>query len=455
MNTWIGVSLVASALGSAAAQEPAAAPGATDIGALLEQMKRERIEQDRRYEERIQKLERELRAFQTERAAARDEDELDELLRLAEASGPAPVARPQTSPTILNPQISVIPDFVARWLDVDIDGDADAIEAAFPELFEEQDPFRLRETEIELRAPVAPGADAFAALAVGDEESASFEEVYVELSDLPWDLRAKIGQFKLDFGRMNRVHQHNLPQTDRPIVHSLVFGPEGTASPGISVSKTVASNEPGGLLPAWSELTVEAVNSGNEESPLFAEGPINDAAVNARWKNFWQMNEAQDLEIGVSGLATGNNKSGDGESSTVLGTDVTWRYKDQTPGGYENWLVQAEVLSSTMQMADDDPSGSGTVDAVGGYLTVQRQIDPQWYAGVRFDRAEAPTVEDAEIWGVAPYVTHEVNEFIRLRFQYLFMNGDVGGTSATSHGLSAQLTWVFGAHPPHPYWANQ
>jgi len=400
---------------------------------------------------RIELLEQELRALKADRDSERAEDELDELLRLAEASGPAPVARPQTSPSILNPQISVIPDFVARWLEIDIDGDEEAVEAAFPELFEDQNPFRLRETEVEFRAPVSPNADAVGILALGDEEEAKFEEAYILFNSLPWGLRGKVGQFRLDVGRMNRVHQHDLPQTDRPLVHQLFLGPEGTSSPGVSVSKTVYSGDPGGLLPDWSEVTVEAVNSAIEGSPLFAEGPINDAAIGGRWKNFWSFGQLQDVEVGFSALATGNNAAGDGESSTLVGTDVTWRRNDPTPGGFDNWLVQGEVLSSTADVA----SGSDTINALGGYLTVQRQFDPQWYAGVRVDRAESPTVEDADIWGVAPYVSHYVNEFIRFRFQYLFMNGEVGDTSATSHGLSAQLTWVFGAHPPHPYWVNQ
>lgn len=394
-------------------------------------------------EARIRALEARLAELQAVAKEERDQDELDELLRLAEASGPPPVARPSSTPSILNPSISVIPDFVARFETVDHEP------GVFDEIFADRNPFDLRETEIEFRAPVSPEVDGVAILSVGDEEAA-FEEAYAKFHSLPWGLQAKVGKFFVAFGRANPIHTHDLPQIDRPIVHQLLFGEEGLSSPGISLSKVLFTHAPSSFVPTYSELTVEAINSANEEQPLFGSEPVNEPGVNTHLKNFWQLGGAQDFEGGLSWLATGNNKAGD-ESSNVVGADATWRWRDPTPGSFASWLVQGEVLQSRV----GESQKTETDDALGGYLTVQRQLDPQWYAGVRLDKAESPTVEDADLWGITPYLTYSMNEFVRMRFQYQYLKGEVGGASAESQGLAMQLTIVFGAHPPEPYWVDR
>lgn len=439
------------AQGSPPSSAPGSSAGQADasIRNLREEQKSEIDALRREYEQRIRALEERLESYEREREKKQAEDELEELLRLAEASGPAPVARPVVQQNALNPQISVIPDFTARLENVS--GDDSVIEA-FEGLFEERNPFALREVEVDIRAPVAPGADAVAILAVGEEE-VGFEEAYLSLHELPWDLHAKVGRFKLAFGRANIIHNHDLPQVDRPVVHTLLFSEEGTAVDGVSVTKPLTTSEPGTLAPTWSELTVELTNAAHEESPLFGDEEHQEAAFGAHWKNFWQLDEegTKDLEIGASVLVTGDNKTSEHDSSAALGVDVTWRYNDPDPASYENWLVQAEVIGSSVENADEGED----VDALGGYLTIQRQLDPNRYVGIRLDAAEHPFLTDASIWGVVPYYTWYLNEFLRLRLQYQLMSGSVGGDSATSHGLALQLTWVFGAHPPEPYWVNR
>jgi len=431
-------------------EKPETPPDASELKQLIEELRQNQVQQSHQYEERIRSLETLLKKLQSDRQQQREEDELDELLRLAESSGPPPAARPSANPSLLNPQISVIPDFVGRVHDVSIKGDAAAIEAAFPELFTEQNALDLREVEVDMRAPVSPDADAVAILAVGEEEVA-FEEVYITFHSLPWGLAAKVGKFLIDFGSANRIHQHDLPQTDRPIVHRLLFGDEGTSSPGVSLSKLLFTTEAGGLLPALSELTVEVISSINEESPLLGTEAHNQIGVNTHWRNFWQLTPNADLEGGVSFLASPDGPAGRHEQTTALGGDLTWRWRDPEPGSYNSWLVQGEVIGSSVDVLE---SSSG-VNALGGYLTVQKQFDPNWYGGLRLDAAQSPVVEDANIFGVAPYVTHYLNEFIRLRLQYSYMSGEVEDGSAVNQGLSAQLTWVFGAHPPEPYWVNR
>lgn len=398
------------------------------------------------YEARIAALEARLRELEAMRAAEAEQDELEKLLRAAEAGSPPAVPRPTTSANALNPSISVIPDFTALFKQVS--GDDEQLAEVFEELFEEGNPFSLREVEIEFRAPVSPEADAVAILAVGEEETA-FEEAFLHLHDLPWDLAAKVGRFKLGFGRANVVHNHDQPLMDRPLVHQVLFGPEGTAVDGVSITRPLYRGEASTVAPTWTDLTVEITNAANEESPLFGTEPHQEIAVAGRLKNFWQIDEHQDLEIGASGLAIGDAPDDEQGASKALGVDVTYRKKDPVPGSFRDWLVQAEVIGSEVEGLEED------VSALGAYLLLQRRIDAQRYAGIRLDTAESPVVEGAELWGVAPYLTWYLNEFLRLRLQYQYVRGEAAEFDAHANSFGLQLTWVFGAHPPEPYWVNK
>jgi hypothetical protein len=398
------------------------------------------------YEQRIAALEARLREMEAQQAAAAEQDELDKLLRAAEAGAPPTVPRPQVNANALNPQISVIPDFTALFKQVS--GDDEALVAAFGELFEEGNPFALREVEVDFRAPVSPDADAVAILAVGEEETA-FEEAYLDLHDLPWDLRAKVGRFKLGFGRANALHQHDQPTIDRALVHQLVFGPEGTSVDGVSLSRPLYRGEPGGLAPSWTDLTVEVTNAANEESPLFGTEAHQEVAVAGRLKNYWEIDEHSDFEAGVSGLAIGDAPDDERGDSTALGLDLTYRLRDEVPGSFRDWIFQAEVIGSEVNGFADD------VSALGGYLLVQRRLDAQRYLGIRLDQAESPTMEGADLFGVTPYFTWYLNEFLRLRLQYQYVEGNTDEGDGHSDSIGLQLTWVFGAHPPEPYWVNK
>lgn len=51
--------------------------------------------------------------------------------------------------------------------------------------------------------------------------------------------------------------------------------------------------------------------------------------------------------------------------------------------------------------------------------------------------------------GGSPYVSWYWSEFLRLRAEYQHRGGDVDSANV----LYFQATYIFGVHPPHPYWA--
>jgi hypothetical protein len=79
----------------------------------------------------------------------------------------------------------------------------------------------------------------------------------------------------------------------------------------------------------------------------------------------------------------------------------------------------------------------------------QQQLNRDWYCGLRLDYTQDPNSDHAEAWAVSPYLSWYWSEFLRFRVEYQHKAGDV----PSENSLFLQATWIFGAHPPHPYWA--
>ena len=66
-------------------------------------------------------------------------------------------------------------------------------------------------------------------------EGAGIEEGYLTFTALPGGLLVKVGKMRSAFGKVNQMHSHILPWTDRPLVtRSLVGGEDGISDSGIS-----------------------------------------------------------------------------------------------------------------------------------------------------------------------------------------------------------------------------
>jgi hypothetical protein len=76
-------------------------------------------------------------------------------------------------------------------------------------------------------------------------------------------------------------------------------------------------------------------------------------------------------------------------------------------------------------------------------------LSRDWYTGVRLDYTENPQTGSDHTWAVSPYVSWYWSEFLRFRLEYQHKDGDVPNENT----LYLQATWIFGAHPPHPYWS--
>jgi hypothetical protein len=345
--------------------------------------------------------------------------------------------------SIMNPDIAVITDFLGNASTRRVNGSRNR--------------FDVREVEVDIRAAIDPRADGVLILAFerdtefglfeaedieGPDTEVAVEEGYVFLHDfgVP-NLTAKIGRYRTRFGRQNVNHLHDLATVDYPFAIQNFLGPEGYTDSGLSISYVIPNP-----LNEYIEGIVE-VNSGegtSSESPLLT-GDVNSSAPSVISRLLWNKNLAKNLNLELGGsMLWGPSSNEDNRQAWLFGGDATLIHRDPT-GGFNNRFLQAEVMYGKK----DGDEGMDTATAFGGYLLGQQQLHKNWYTGLRLDYTQDINDSSQAMWGVSPYITWNWSEFLRFRVQYQYRDGDVPSENL----LFFQVTWVFGAHPAHPYWS--
>jgi hypothetical protein len=352
----------------------------------------------------------------------------------------------RSAPISFNPDLAVVTDYHAS-LSSDNDNPA-------------RNRFDVGSIELDLRAAVDPRADAVVIVPVSRDvedplffsnkkdsdgkvdTSIDIEEAYLFLHDfgVP-NLTAKLGRFHLRFGRMNILHSHDWPTTDNNFVNQSFLGSESLNDSGLSLSYVIPPNLIGGQ---YVEAIVEIISGeGDEANPVLNNSAIVDSpAVNVHvlWNH--DLAPAWNLELGGSFLA-GKHNDDSRQNVQLFGADATLIHTDPS-GRFNNLLIQAEAIYGIV-----DTSRTETQYSFGAYLLAQQQINRDWYVGCRLDWTQDALDDRREVWGVSPYVSWYWSEFLRWRLEYQHKAGDVKGEDT----LFFQATWIFGAHPPHPYWA--
>ncbi len=351
---------------------------------------------------------------------------------------------------LLNPQITAFFDMGGS---LSSDGDNKA-----------RNRFNLRETELDLRGAVSPLADGVLVIAMGEEIEDPFgdvdvgfkfgiEEAYLNVHTLPQDLALKVGKFRPTFGRNNLLHTHDLPQVTRPLAVQAFLGPEGLTTIGASLDWIVPNP-----WDRYLELTTQVVNAdGGPESPILGGPGAVNPAVLSHLKLFQDVGDTGSLELGASFLHASTSSDRDA-AGYVLGADATYQWRDPAHPDFRSLLLQGELFWSNSDF-DDPVNGRIRDDNLGLYLFGQYQFDRNWYAGIRYDYTDFPSLEarrrsDSD-WGVSSYITWYLNEALRLRLEYQHLERDLLDQSDHEDALLLGLTFYIGAHPPHPYWVNR
>jgi hypothetical protein len=332
-----------------------------------------------------------------------------------------PGGAPQQASNILNPNISLVGNFVGF-----AGSDRTLPDKAFD----------LSELELGIQAPIDPyaRADAFIAFTA---EGIDVEEGYVTWLALPASWSLKAGKFRSNFGKFNRTHPPETPFADRPLAAERFFG-EGLAAVGISSSYLLP-------LPFYLNLDAE-VTTNWDEAPLFGDitesgelqsgGRRRDLGYLARASTYRDFSESTNLTLGAS-FARGVHDAAGDLSSDVFAADATLRWKNPRRAIYRSVIWQTEAYFTRRE---EEP---GSHKAFGGFSYVEYQFQRRWRTGIRADYVEDPTEK-----GGLVYVTFWPSEFSALSAQGRLIRRADGRDDFAAF---LKLTFNIGPHGAHPF----
>jgi hypothetical protein len=333
---------------------------------------------------------------------------------------------------------------------------------------ESGDRFSVREIEIAIQAAVDPYFRGDIFLGISDLEGIGIEQAYLTATSLPWGLEARLGRFLMPVGKQNTTHRHDLHSVDYPYVVQRFFGEEGLKGTGLYASKIFA---PFGF---YQELILTAVDRFGEKPEDAAPSlePVNKKLTglgySARLRNYWDLNEASNVELSFSGV-TGKREQpvlgpNDVSLSTparqsVVGADFTYRWRPLQQGLYKSFILQAEYMQ---QLNERDPRlllpagatpnefsyGGPDRDFRGGYAFARYQVTRRGYVGARFDSFQDEAGAGRTSTAASGYLEYFPSEFSKLMAGYERYSPAEG--SATNRIL-LQATFALGPHKPHPF----
>jgi hypothetical protein len=451
MRTHMSVAVVLALVVSAMSRAETAA---NQDDARMQEFERRLNELEKKYQDDLLKRDAEIAALRaemtrrvqeqpaiTQERIKEQQQMLDEMLHEIETGRAVTPPEPRKGFSF-NPDIAVITDFLGTWSN---HRENDAYNR-----------FDVREVELDIRAAVHPMADGVVILALendvenpvfptgepleGVETSFNAEEAYLFFHDFGIkNLTAKLGIFHVFFGRQNMLHLHDLPTSDPSFVNQAFLAPESLTDSGVSLSYVIPNP-----WDQYFEIVFEVLSgegAGSESPSLLADLEVDSPATNLH--ALWNVDIGKEwnMELGGSWL-WGHASADNALDVNLLGGDLTLMRIDPT-GGFNNFVFQSEFIHGDIDL--DDGSSQ---DSWGVYFLAQQQLNKDWYAGMRVDWTENPVDPGQEIWGVSPYVSWYLSEFLRFRVEYQHRDGDVPDADV----LMFQVTWVFGAHPPEPYW---
>jgi hypothetical protein len=436
----LAVVLVSGALlgtGTAFGQQAAATQGgsAADRDAAAQALRAEvdRLRQEfeavkRQYGDRLAALEARLAAMDAGRAGAAPAAQAGPPAA-PEAPSPPPAPQAQEPPPagpssqsalskVFNPDMAVIGDFLG---------------AAGHNAVAPSPALEMHEAELSFQAVVDPYARGDFFVTIGPGGSVALEEGFLTFTSLPGGLLAKVGQMHASFGKVNQMHNHVMPWTDRPLVtENLAGGEDGITDAGMSVSR---------LLPVralFLEATAE-VYSGN--SALFSAPNRGDLTYVGRLRGYSDLGESANIDLGGS-YAFGHNGVSADSTTELFGFDATFRYRPLRQALYHRFLARTEMVWSRRSELAGQPR------SFGAYLSGEYQLSRRWFAGARFDysdRAANPQLTDK---GGSLLLTFWPSEFSQVRGQVRRTHYAEG---AIANEFLFQFLFSIGAHGAHVF----
>ncbi|PYS09952.1 MAG: hypothetical protein DMG15_22215, partial [Acidobacteria bacterium] len=394
------------------------------------------------YDKRLQALERQFEALQgqaqpaqpapttqTPATAPAPPQTADVPAGAQGAGGPAgqlPVYGGATAGSkIFNPDIAVIGDFLGAAGSYKVNPD--------PAL-------TMHESEASFQAIVDPYARADFFFSFG-EQGVNLEEGYLTFPAIPGGLLVRAGKMRAAFGKVNTLHNHVLPWTDRPLVISnLVGGEDGINDAGYSAARLIPN--------PWIFLEATGQVFRGDSNDLFTASKRGDLSYVGHLRGYQDITESTNIDIGVS-YSRGHNGSGIVNNSdlgrfrtALYGADATVRWRPLRRAIYHSFVGRSEFIWSRRGQPN------GVQNALGYYFSGDYQFARRWFAGIRYDRSKRADEASLTDKGQSAVLTYWPSEFSQVRGQY---RRTQYATGPTANEFLMQFQFSIGAHGAHPF----
>jgi len=335
--------------------------------------------------------------------------------------------------------------------------------------------FSVREVELAVQAVVDPYFRGDVFLGISDLEGISIEQAYLTTTSLPNQLEVRLGRYLMPVGKQNTTHRHDLHTIEYPYIIQRFFSPDGLKGTGVQASRVFS---PFGF---YQELILNAVDRlGEREDSLTPFESVNKSlgglGYAARLRNYVDISEAANFELSFSAI-TGKREQPltasyasqlvDGVNAalarqTVLGADLTYRWRPLQQGLYKSFILQSEIMH---QLNERDPGLPGvngcaecasaslgyagpTRDFTGAYVFARWQLTQRGFIGSRYDWLQDPITDGRTLNAGSVYLEWFPSEFSKLVAGYEAV-APSGGT--TVNRLLLQASFALGPHKPHPF----
>lgn len=328
---------------------------------------------------------------------------------------------PKSLVSTLNPQVSVLGDMIYKSTD------EDGAEGG--------NNFNLREVELAFSANVDTYARGDIIIAIENEDGnteVAVEEGYLTLLETPIEnLQGKFGKFRPYFGKTNKMHLHQLPWVDYPLVVKNFFGEEGFSEAGVSLNYLIPN--PADI---YSELTIEAVNNGET---VFGDGENGGLIYLAHLKNFFEITDDTSLEVGVS-FALGENENENSSKSSLTGFDLTLNtcFLDN-----RRTTSHTEALFNKREQDSQDD-----IDSWGLFTSLEQQLTDRWWTFGRYDFSQTPKSSGVDTHAYSVGLTYAQSEYVFWRAMFTHTDNQI---SEDVNTVWLQLDFAMGPHKPHTY----
>ncbi len=294
----------------------------------------------------------------------------------------------------------------------------------------------MHESEVAFQAILDPYARADFFISFG-EQGVTLEEGYLTFPALPGGMQLRVGKMRAAFGKVNTLHNHVLPWTDRPLVtQDLVGGEDGIDDAGLSVSRIFA-----GPKQIFMEGAAQLFRGDSED--LFRSARRRNVSTVEHFRGYRDLSESTNLDLGFS-YARGHSVLGPDVINQLYGIDATVRWKPLRRAIYHSFLARSEYIWSRFERPQQH-----TLTGKGYYVSADYQFARRWFVGGRFDRSDRPDelalVRDT---GGSAVLTYWPSEFSQIRAQ---LRRTRYAESLTANELLFQFQFSIGAHGAHPF----